>query len=113
MTQFLQEVAIRVLITRSCVSNCCRHFLALSATGLAGVALLGATGRDVEAQSVPRATGSRSITLGIISWDEDIAISGLTKVLLLDDLGYTSVKDTLADVGILFEGVGKGDLAAF
>jgi glycine betaine/proline transport system substrate-binding protein len=90
-----------------------RHFLALSATGLAGAALLGATGRDVDAQIARRAARSRSITLGIIGWDEDIAISGLTKVLFLDDLGYTSVKDTLADVGILFEGVGKGDLTAF
>src|SRR5436305_7963413 len=52
-----QEVTMRRPMTR-------RHFLALSATGLAGTALLGATGRDVDAQLARRAAGSRSITLG-------------------------------------------------
>src|SRR5919202_4575753 len=87
-----------------------RSFLALTGAGLAGTALLSATGHVAEAQ---RARSRRSITLGIIGWDEDTAISTLTKILLVEDLGYTSVRDTLADVGILFEGVGAGDLAAF
>ena len=98
-----QEATMRRPMTR-------RFFLASSGAALAGTALLGATGHVAEAQS---ARNRRSITLGTIGWDEDIAISSLTKVLLMDDLGYTSVQETLADVGILFEGVGKGDLTAF
>jgi glycine betaine/proline transport system substrate-binding protein len=98
-----QEATMRRPMTR-------RFFLACTGAALAGPALLSATGHVAQAQS---ARNRRSITLGIIGWDEDTAISTLTKILLVEDLGYTSVRETLADVGILFEGVGAGDLAAF
>ena len=98
-----QEATMRRPMTR-------RFFLACTGAGLAGTALLSATGPVAEAQ---RARSRRSITLGVIGWDEDTAISTLTKILLVEDLGYASVQETLADVGILFEGVGAGDLATF
>ncbi len=55
---------------------------------------------------------SKTLTLGDIGWDESVAVSNLTKVLLEDELDYNVETQTL-DVGALFKGVGTGDLAAF
>jgi glycine betaine/proline transport system substrate-binding protein len=93
-----------------------QHFMKLSAAGLAGAALLGAPGIGSTAQGAVRrasAASARTLTLGDIGWDENIANANLTKLLLEDDLGYSTVRLQLADVGILFEGVARGDLAAF
>jgi glycine betaine/proline transport system substrate-binding protein len=60
------------------------------------------------------ATGeSRELTLGYIEWDENVAISNLTKVVLEEDLDYENVELQLAEVGPLFNGVASGDLDAF
>jgi glycine betaine/proline transport system substrate-binding protein len=59
------------------------------------------------------ASGGGTLTLGNIGWDENIALSNLTKVLLEDELGYDSVELQTLDVGPLFQGVGSGDLDAF
>jgi glycine betaine/proline transport system substrate-binding protein len=93
-----------------------QRFMKLSAAGLAGAALLGAPGIGSTAQGAVRrasAASARTLTLGDIGWDENIANANLTKLLLEDDLGYSTVRLQLADVGILFEGVARGDLAAF
>lgn len=54
----------------------------------------------------------KTLTLGNIGWDENIAVANLSKVLLEEELGY-AVELQLADVGVLFQGVGSGDLDAF
>jgi glycine betaine/proline transport system substrate-binding protein len=56
--------------------------------------------------------GSNSVTIGYITWDEDVAVSNLAKVLLEDDLGYT-VDLKQVEVGPIFQGVADGDLDAF
>ena len=56
---------------------------------------------------------SRELTVGNINWDESIAISNLTKVLLEDEIGYENVELRTLDVEQLFEGVASGDLNAF
>ncbi|TCJ15152.1 glycine betaine ABC transporter substrate-binding protein [Rubrobacter taiwanensis] len=58
------------------------------------------------------APGGGTLTLGNIGWDENIALSNLTKVALEDEFGYSVELQTL-DVGPLFQGVANGDLDAF
>jgi glycine betaine/proline transport system substrate-binding protein len=60
--------------------------------------------------------GGKELTLGYIVWDENVAVSNLTKVLLEEDLGYGKVELQLIDVEVVkqvFQGVADGDLAAF
>jgi glycine betaine/proline transport system substrate-binding protein len=55
-----------------------------------------------------------TLTLGeLTGWPEDVAVDNLTKVVLEEDLGYKEVKIETLDVGLLFEGVGSGDLDAY
>jgi glycine betaine/proline transport system substrate-binding protein len=56
---------------------------------------------------------NRELTVGNINWDESIAVSNLTKVLLEEEIGYENVELRTLDVEQLFEGVGSGDLDAF
>jgi glycine betaine/proline transport system substrate-binding protein len=56
---------------------------------------------------------NKTLTLGNIGWDENIAVSNLTKVIFEEDLGYGSVELKTLDVGLLFQGVAGGDLQAF
>jgi glycine betaine/proline transport system substrate-binding protein len=54
-----------------------------------------------------------TLTLGDIGWQESIAVSNLTKVVLEEDFNYQEVELKTLDVGLLFEGVAGGDLDAF
>ena len=56
--------------------------------------------------------GDKSLTIGYINWDEDVAVSHVSKIMLEEELGY-EVELQLLDVGPLFEGVASGDLDAF
>jgi glycine betaine/proline transport system substrate-binding protein len=56
---------------------------------------------------------NRELTLGDIGWDENVAVANLTKALLEDEIGYENVELQTLDVGLLYEGVGTGDLDAF
>jgi glycine betaine/proline transport system substrate-binding protein len=61
-------------------------------------------------------SGGKELTLGYIAWDENVAISSLTKVLLEEELGYERVELQRTDVAVVkqvFQGVADGDLAAF
>ncbi len=58
-------------------------------------------------------SAERELTLGYIEWDENVAVSNLTKVVMEEDLGYSAVDLRLADLGPVFQEVGSGDLAAF
>ncbi len=56
---------------------------------------------------------NRKLVIGNIGWDENVAVSNLTKALLEDELGYGNVQLQTLDVALLFEGVGDGELDAF
>jgi glycine betaine/proline transport system substrate-binding protein len=53
------------------------------------------------------------LRLGSVGWDENVAVSHLTKALLEDDLGYGSVEIATADLGSTFRQVASGELDAF
>jgi glycine betaine/proline transport system substrate-binding protein len=56
----------------------------------------------------------RDLTLGYLSWDENVANSYLTKVLLEEDLGYDNVELKLADdVGPVYQDLIDGNTDAF
>jgi glycine betaine/proline transport system substrate-binding protein len=59
--------------------------------------------------------GSNELKLGYIAWDENVAVSSLTKVLLEEELGYTVElqRTNVAVVKQVFGGVAEGDLDAF
>src|SRR5215218_7146060 len=58
-------------------------------------------------------SGGKELTLGYIEWDENVAVSTLTKVLLEEERGYDKVELQLADLGPVFRGVADGELDAF
>src|ERR671914_2337735 len=58
-------------------------------------------------------SGGNELTLGYIGWDENVAVSSMTKVLLEEELGYEKVELQLADLGPVFRGVADGELDAF
>ena len=60
-------------------------------------------------------SGGKELTLGYIEWDENVAVSSLTKVLLEEELGYTVElqRTKVAVVKQVFGGVAEGDLDAF
>jgi glycine betaine/proline transport system substrate-binding protein len=53
------------------------------------------------------------LRLGSIGWDENVAVSHLTKALLEDELGYESVEISTGDLGSTFRQVASGELDAF
>jgi glycine betaine/proline transport system substrate-binding protein len=54
------------------------------------------------------------LTLASMGWDENVALSNLTKVVLQEDLGYERVDiDTQETLGSTYSGVASGDLDAF
>jgi glycine betaine/proline transport system substrate-binding protein len=58
--------------------------------------------------------GGRDLTLGYLGWDENVANSYLTKVLLEDNLGYDNVELKLADdVGPVYQDLIDGNTDAF
>lgn len=60
------------------------------------------------------ASVSGNMTLGSIGWNENIAVSTLTQIVMEEDLGYgeVQIKGPL-ELGPLFQGVAGGDLQAF
>jgi glycine betaine/proline transport system substrate-binding protein len=61
--------------------------------------------------------GGPDLTLGYLEWDENVAVSSLTKVLLQEELGYENVELKLADdddeVKTVYGMVGSGEADAF
>jgi glycine betaine/proline transport system substrate-binding protein len=58
--------------------------------------------------------GGRDLTLGYLGWDENVANSYLTKVLLEEELGYANVELKLADdVGSVYKDLIEGNTVAF
>src|ERR671917_119598 len=60
-------------------------------------------------------SGGKQLTLGYIGWDENVAVSTLTKVLLEEELGYEVElqRFNVAVVKQVFRGVAGGDLDAW
>ena len=58
------------------------------------------------------AHAAKSITIGDIGWDEDVAVNNVLKILLQDKYGY-HVNLQLADAGLLYQGVSTGGVDAF
>jgi glycine betaine/proline transport system substrate-binding protein len=63
-------------------------------------------------QSAGALASGKTLNLGNIGWDEDVAVNNVVQVLLQDKYGYT-VNQKLADAGILYQGVASGSLDAF
>jgi len=81
-----------------------RDVLKLAGCGLAAAATAGsgvAIGAD------------RTLTIGNIGWDEDVALAYLSKVLLEQELGYRRVIINKRGVEALFRGVANGGLDTF
>ncbi len=58
--------------------------------------------------------GGPDLRLGYLEWDENVAVSSLTKVLLQEELGYENVELKLADdVKPVYEMVASGEADAF
>ena len=56
--------------------------------------------------------GGGELTLGYLGWDENVANSNLTKVLLEEELGYENVELKLADgVGAVYRDLIEGETA--
>ena len=51
--------------------------------------------------------------LANVGWDENVAVSSLTKVILEDELAYGLVEISTQDLGSAYRGVAKGELDAF
>ncbi len=80
-----------------------RKFWAVIFTFVVATLVMGCAGGSSE----------RKVIIGTTSWDESVAVSSLTKVLLKDELGYDRVELKTLDVASLFNSVGSGDLDAF
>src|ERR671932_2960545 len=80
-----------------------RKFLAVLLTLLLTALVAGCAGLSSE----------RKLTLGTTGWDESVAVSDLTMVLLKDELGYDRVELKTLDVSSSFKSVGSGDLDGF
>src|ERR671938_989355 len=57
---------------------------------------------------------NKGLLLANIGWDENVAVSNLTKVLLEDELGYESVEiRTRDDLDSTYRDVASGEVDAF
>nr|MBA2713954.1 hypothetical protein [Rubrobacteraceae bacterium] len=56
---------------------------------------------------------ARTLAIADIGWTENTAVSGLTKVLLEEELGYEQVTIRTSALGSVFEDTANGDLDAF
>jgi glycine betaine/proline transport system substrate-binding protein len=65
----------------------------------------------VEEEEEPDAAAEGPITIGLIAWDEAIAVTNLWQVILEEE-GYEVEQEEL-EVGFLYSGVAEGDLDLF
>ena len=66
-----------------------------------------------EAPARLASSASEKLYLGHVQWDESVAVSNLTKVLLEEDLGYEKVELQRGEPAAILRGVAGGDLDAF
>jgi glycine betaine/proline transport system substrate-binding protein len=97
----------RHVIERRTHVKACSRLLILTLVVTVGVLAAGCSGLGA---------GGKELTLGYIGWDENVAVSTLTKVLLEEELRYEKVELQLSNVAVVkqvFRGVAEGDLDAF
>ena len=68
--------------------------------------------KDEDSASPARSAGER-LAIGYVQWDESVAVSNLTKVLLMEELGYEQVELRRGEPEAILRGVASGDLDAF
>ena len=85
----------------------------LAASLLAVVAGSLAAGCKDESPADPASSAGERLTIGYVQWDESVAVSNLTKVLLLEELGYEQVELRRGEPEAIIRGVASGDLDAF
>jgi glycine betaine/proline transport system substrate-binding protein len=86
------------------------RFLALIVLLL--IILTGCSQSSAENTEPPPGSGKRAI-IGYVNWDESVAVSALTKVLLEDELGYKDVELRASKPERVFGEVADGELDAF
>jgi glycine betaine/proline transport system substrate-binding protein len=86
----------------------CSRLLILTLVLAVGVLAVGCGGLGA-------ASGGKELRLGYIGWDENVAVSTLTEVLLKEELGYEVElqRFNVAVVKRVYEGVAEGELDAF
>jgi glycine betaine/proline transport system substrate-binding protein len=86
----------------------CSRLLILTLVLAVGVLAVGCGGLGA-------ASGGKELRLGYIEWDENVAVSTLTEVLLEEELGYEVElqRFNVAVVKRVYEGVAEGELDAF
>ncbi len=82
-----------------------RKILAVILALVAGILVAGCGGSAPE---------ERELQIGVATgWDENAVVANLTKQLLEEELGYGEVQLQELELGLVFQGVGSGDLDAF
>jgi glycine betaine/proline transport system substrate-binding protein len=71
-----------------------------------------AAGCEDAGSASPASSDGERVSLGHVEWDESVAVSNLTKVLL-EELGYEQVELRRGKPGAILRGVASGDLDAF
>jgi glycine betaine/proline transport system substrate-binding protein len=84
----------------------------LAALLLAVVTGLLAAGCGDEGSANPARPSGERLVIGYVEWNESVAVSNLTKVLL-EDLGYERVELRRGEPEAIIQGVASGDLDAF
>ncbi|GAB3482918.1 glycine betaine ABC transporter substrate-binding protein [Nocardiopsis coralliicola] len=90
-----------------------RRFLAVGAASASLMLFAGACGGGGGVATGPEGgeEGGQEISIGMIPWEEDIAVTNMWKVIL-EEKGYT-VNVEEVDVAPTFEGVSNGDIDLF
>ncbi|MDQ3387061.1 MAG: hypothetical protein M3475_05590 [Actinomycetota bacterium] len=89
------------------------NFLRLPALLVLLVTILAGCSQSAAENAEPPPGSGKKATLGYVDWDESVAVSALTKVLLEDELGYKDVELRASEPEKIFSEVADGELDAF
>lgn len=76
---------------------------------IVGILIAGCASNETGSSS---SSESKELTFGYTEWIDNVAIANLTRVLLEEEFDY-NVEFQTADLGPIFEGVGRGDLDGY
>ena len=89
------------------------QMLSLSSKKLVAVLLALSVGLLASGCGSSASPENTRLVIGYIGWDENVAVSNLTKLVLEEELGYEEVELKLTDLDSVFEGVADGEMDAF
>lgn len=89
------------------------NFLRLPALLVLLVTILAGCSQSAAENTEPPPGSGKKATIGYVDWDESVAVSALTKVLLEDELGYKDVELRVSEPDKIFSEVADGELDAF